>query len=150
MLLKLDEHLHPNIDRHQILEGLQVLAVDDNHDTLELLAIILEGHGVQVITASSASTALKLIQQHSFDVLLCDLAMPGQDGYWLIHQIRSLPSKKGGQICAIALTAIAGEAKCNNTLAAGFNIHLTKPIEPDKLVAVVNQLVAHRQTMQRI
>jgi hypothetical protein len=111
MFLKLDEHLHPNLDRHQTLEGLRILAVDDNHDTLELLTFILEGHGVQVITASSASAAFQLIKQSSFNVLLCDLAMPEQDGYWLIRQVRNLPPKKGGQICAIALTAIAGEAE---------------------------------------
>jgi CheY-like chemotaxis protein len=145
MLLKLDEHLHPNLDRHQTLEGLRILAVDDNHDTLELLTFILEGHGVQVITASSASAAFKLIKQHSFDVLLCDLAMPEQDGYWLIRQVRNLPPEKGGLICAIALTAIAGEAEHRNSLEAGFNIHLTKPIEPNKLVAVVNKLAAHCQ-----
>ena len=98
---------------------------------------------MQVITASSASAAFKLIKQHSFDVLLCDLAMPEQDGYWLIRQVRNLPPEKGGLVCAIALTAIAGEAEHKKSLEFGFDIHLTKPIEPNKLVAVVNKLAAY-------
>jgi CheY-like chemotaxis protein len=141
MLPILNEPRHPDLDRHGTLEGLRILAVDDNYDTLELLAFILEGYGTQVITAHSASAALDLIKQQSFDVLVCDLAMPEQDGYWLIRQVRNLPPEKGGLVCAIALTAIAGEAEHKKSLEFGFDIHLTKPIEPNKLVVVVNQLI---------
>ena len=141
MLPTLNEPRHPDLDRHGTLEGLRILAVDDNHDTLELLTFILEEHGVQVVTASSASTAFQLIEQHCFDVLLCDLAMPQENGYWLIRQVRNLPPEKGGLVCAIALTAIAGEAEHKKSLEFGFDIHLTKPIEPNKLVVVVNQLI---------
>jgi hypothetical protein len=149
MLPILNEPRHPDLDRHGTLEGLRILAVDDNDDTLDLLTIILEGYGVQVTTARSASAALNLIKQQSFDVLVSDLAMPEKDGYWLIRQIRNLPPEKGGLIDAIALTAIAGEVERNNSVKAGFNIHLTKPIEPNKLVVVVNQLVAHRQYLNK-
>jgi CheY-like chemotaxis protein len=149
MLPTLNEAQHPDLDRGGTLEGLRILAVDDNDDTLELLALILEGYGAQVITARSASAALNLIKQQSFDVLVSDLAMPEKDGYWLIRQVRNLPPEKSGLIDAIALTAIAGEVERNNSVKAGFNIHLTKPIEPNKLVVVVNQLVAHRQYLNK-
>ena len=149
MLPTRNEPRHPDLDRHGTLEGLRILAVDDNDDTLDLLTIILEGYGVQVTTARSASAALNLIKQQSFDVLVSDLAMPEKDGYWLIRQVRNLPPEKSGLIDAIALTAIAGEVERNNSVKAGFNIHLTKPIEPNKLVVVVNQLVAHRQYLNK-
>lgn len=149
MLPILNKPQHPNLDRHQTLEGLRILTVDDNHDTLDLLACILEGYGVQVTAVNSASAAFNLIRQQSFDILLSDLAMPEKDGYWLIRQVRNLPPEKGGLINAVALTAIAGETEHSNSLKAGFDIHLTKPIEPNKLVAVVNQLVAHRQYLNK-
>lgn len=136
---------HLEEDRFKILKNLQVLVVDDNHDSLELVRMILEEYGTQVVTAASAKEGFNVMRQSadyttaSFkpDILISDIAMPFEDGYWLIHQIRSLSPHQGGLIPAIALTACAAQEERTRSLAAGFQVHLSKPIEPDDLVAVV-------------
>jgi CheY-like chemotaxis protein len=134
---------HLNTDRNtelQTLEGKVVLSVDDNVDSLLLLSFILSEYGVQVITAASASEGLETFARFLPDVLVCDIAMPLEDGYSLIRKIRNLPPHLGGLIPAIALTACAGEEERRRSLEAGFQRHLLKPIEPDELVAVVASL----------
>ena len=134
---------HLNTDRNpelQSLEGKVVLSVDDNVDSLLLLSVILDEYGVQVITATSAREALETFARFLPDVLVCDIAMPLEDGYSLIRKIRSLPPHLGGLIPAIALTACAGEEERKRSLEAGFQRHLLKPVEPDELVVVVASL----------
>ncbi|HEY9675319.1 MAG TPA: response regulator [Waterburya sp.] len=122
-------------------DGLRVLLVDDNIDNLELLAIILEQYGTEVITAASAAEAIQAIAQSIPDILISDIAMPLEDGYSLIRQIRKLPPEQGGLIPAIALTAYAKNEDRLLALEAGFQMHLPKPIDPDELIAVVMKLV---------
>lgn len=123
-----------------ILGGLRVLVIDDNADTLELVAVILEQYGTEVITAASATEAMQVIAQSKPDVLVSDIAMPGVDGYSLIRQVRTLSSEQGGQIPAVALTAYAGEEQRTLALDSGFQMHVSKPVDPAELVAVVVKL----------
>jgi CheY-like chemotaxis protein len=122
------------------LKSLRVLVVDDNIDSLFLTAFILEECGIEVVKAASAGEALKIFLDTKLDMLICDLAMPDEDGYSLIRKIRLLESEQGGQISAIALTASAGEENRSLSMEAGFQVHLAKPIEPGELVGVVAAL----------
>ncbi len=122
------------------LNKLRVLVVDDNADTLELVSFILEEYGTEVITAASAIEAIAAIAQSQPNILISDIAMPGIDGYSLIRKVRTLSSERGGQIPAIALTAYASEEERSRLLDSGFQMHIAKPVDPAKLVAVVANL----------
>jgi CheY-like chemotaxis protein len=141
MVSELYENLHPNKDRTlENLEGLWVLVVDDNEDSLELVRIILEEYRIKVVTAASAREAIQVMTQVKPDIMISDIAMPSEDGYWLIRQIRGLPDEQGGSIPAIALTACVAPDERLRSLEAGFQIYLSKPVDPYKLVEVVATL----------
>jgi CheY-like chemotaxis protein len=125
------------------LDGLRILVVDDNIDTLELVAVILSQYGVQVTTAASVAEALEALAQFVPDILISDIAMPGEDGYSLIRQVRALEAFQG-VLPAICLTAYAGEAERVLALEAGFQMHVSKPVDPLELVTVVDSLAARR------
>lgn len=127
------------------LEGLRLVVVDDDVDTLELITFILEEYNVQVTTATSASEALKAIARSSPDIIISDIAMPGEDGYSLMRKVRSLEPEQGGHIPAIALTAFAREEDRILALDAGFQRHIPKPVDPFELVAVVAKLAEQSQ-----
>ncbi|MDM9382318.1 PAS domain S-box protein [Chlorogloeopsis sp. ULAP01] len=122
------------------LQGIQVLAVDDEADNLELIAFVLKQAGATVICAASAPEALQILNQTQPDILLSDIGMPQMDGYTLLRQIRAMPSQ-GAQIPAIALTAYAGESDQQQILAAGFRLHIPKPVDPEVLVKAIAQVV---------
>ncbi len=103
----------------------------------ELASFILTNAGAQVITADSAMQVLTLLSQSLPDLLLCDIGMPEMDGYALMRHIRGLPPEQGGNLPAIALTAFAGEINQKQALAAGFQLHISKPVEPDQLVQAI-------------
>ncbi|GAA6619208.1 GAF domain-containing protein [Scytonema sp. NUACC26] len=123
------------------LAGIEILVVDDDEDMRDLAKFILTQASAQVMTAGSAVEALNLLNQSVPDVLLCDIGMPEMDGYSLIQHVRKLSPLQGGTIPAIALTAYAGEINQQQALAAGFNMHLSKPVEPDKLVEAIVKLL---------
>jgi signal transduction histidine kinase/CheY-like chemotaxis protein len=123
------------------LQGINVLVVDDEVDTRDLIVFILKEYGASVDAVASATDALEALALQKPDILLSDIGMPEMDGYMLIRQIRSLPPEQGGDIQAIALTAYAGETNQQQILQAGFQKHLTKPIEPSKLAMVIASLV---------
>lgn len=123
------------------LMGVQILLVDDEPDMRELATTILAEAGAKVKVAASAVEAVNCLDRHSFDVLVSDLGMPDIDGYMLIRQVRNRPSKQGGAIPAIALTAYAGESNQQQALQAGFQLHLSKPVEPEVLVKAIQQLI---------
>jgi PAS domain S-box-containing protein len=125
------------------LSGIRVLIVDDEPDMRELVSFILQEHGAQVTVAASAQEALQLLAQSMPDVLLSDIGMPDMDGYTLMRQVRTLPPEQGGLIRAIALTAYAGELDQQQALAAGFQQHITKPVEPEKLIEAIANLLGH-------
>ncbi|MBD2337016.1 response regulator [Calothrix sp. FACHB-156] len=123
------------------LEGIRVLVVDDDVDTREFLAFLLEQHGAIVTSAASANEALIAIAQSKPDLLLSDLGMPEVDGYALIRKIRSMSAQQGKEIPAIALTAYAAETTQQQVFAAGFQLHIAKPADPSKLIAAIAALV---------
>jgi len=102
--------------------------------------VILRRAHAEVTTTQTAAEARRLFQAQRPDVLISDIAMPDEDGYTLIHSIRSLAPAEGGQAPALALTAYAREEDRLKSLAAGFQAHLSKPVEPDELVSLVSQL----------
>src|SRR5499426_1909036 len=112
------------------LGGVRVLVVDDEHDTREILSVMLTRYGAEIRTAGSAAEAMEVFSQWRPDVLVSDIGMPVEDGYVLIGKIRALPPENGADVPAIALTAYASAQDKKNALAAGFQRHLAKPVEP--------------------
>ncbi|NEQ27300.1 MAG: response regulator, partial [Microcoleus sp. SIO2G3] len=124
------------------LAGVQILLVDDEADTRDVIAYILEEAGAIFRSASSAIEALQAFEQAKPDVLVSDIGMPDMDGYMLIQQIRARSAAQNGRgTQAIALTAYAGELDQQRALAVGFQRHLAKPVEPDELVNAIAKLV---------
>ncbi|GJD19563.1 two-component hybrid sensor and regulator [Rivularia sp. IAM M-261] len=119
------------------LEGIKILIVDDEADTREFLAFLLQQYGAIVTVAISAHDALAKFSDILPNILLSDLGMSLMDGYSLIRQIRTMPEEQGGQIPAIALTAFAADINKQQVLAAGFNRHIAKPVEPLQLVTLI-------------
>jgi PAS domain S-box-containing protein len=128
------------------LNGIKIVVVDDEPDTRELVVFVLEQQGAQVITATSAQEALLVLPQTKPDVLLSDIGMPEMDGYMLIQQVRALAPEQGGHVPAIALTAYAGDTSQQQVIAAGFQRHISKPIDPKGLVQAIAQLIHSRQS----
>ncbi|MBE9182125.1 PAS domain S-box protein [Oculatella sp. LEGE 06141] len=122
------------------LNGAHVLIVDDDPDMREFLAFTLQQYGAIVTAVTSAAQAIAALVDQP-DILLSDIGMPNVNGYMLIRQIRELPPAQGGTIPAIALTAYAGELNQKQALAAGFQQHLAKPVEPETLVKAIVTLV---------
>ncbi len=120
------------------LQGVRVLIVDDEADTLELTRRVLGSYHALVVTASSVDAALTVLDGFQADVLISDLAMPGRDGYELIRSVRE--SIGPDQLPAAALTAFARPEDAVRAHDAGFQIHLAKPVEPEELVRVVAHL----------
>jgi PAS domain S-box-containing protein len=130
-----------------LLEGLRVLVVDDERDAREMVQAMLEHCRATVTLAPSSQEALELVQRLRPDVLVSDIGMPGEDGYDLIRQIRALPSDAGGRTPAVALTAFARPADRTEALRAGFDVHVSKPIDPAELAIVIGNLFArHRRS----
>jgi PAS domain S-box-containing protein len=129
----------PREERHSLM-GVRVLVVEDDPDTLDMLKFVLAGSGAEVITAPSTSEALETLEHWRPDALVSDLAMPDQDGYELIQQVRSRGPEKGGNIPAVALSAYSRAEDRKHALAAGFQVHVPKPVEPAQLIAVVASL----------
>jgi CheY-like chemotaxis protein len=121
------------------LDALSVLVVDDDADGRELVAATLEHYGARVLIAASAAEAFDLLRTDRLDMVLADIAMPDEDGYQLIRRIRALQPPERASIPAAALTSFAREEDRQQALQAGFQLHLTKPIDSWALVqAVVN------------
>lgn len=122
------------------LQGVRVLVVDDEKDNLELIAFILEAAGATVTAVRSAQEALASLIEQTPDILISDIGMPTMDGYGLLEQIQKQSSQQLKQMPAIALTAYAGDVNREQALAAGFQAHLSKPVEPRELVAAIAEL----------
>jgi signal transduction histidine kinase/DNA-binding response OmpR family regulator len=121
----------------RLLNGLRILVVDDEADSRELVATILSRCGGEVRCSQSAADALQAFKDWQPDLLVSDLAMPNEDGYSLLRKIRRLRSKRAKEIPAVALSAYASDEDRAISLAKGFQLHLPKPIEPDKLVTSI-------------
>ncbi|MGH7317640.1 MAG: hybrid sensor histidine kinase/response regulator [Candidatus Rokuibacteriota bacterium] len=123
-----------------VLDGIRVLVVDDEADARDLMRAVLAQCGAQVTVAESARGALEALGQAPFDVLVSDIAMPKDDGYALIRAIRALDGGRGGQIPALAFSAYARIEDRAEAIAAGYQQHAAKPIEPAELAAAVATL----------
>lgn len=119
------------------LDGTAVLVVDDEPDVNEMVDTLLTSCGAEVRVAASTPQALKILEHWRPDVIVSDIGMPEQDGYALIHQLRRWPAERGGNIPAVALTAYARVEDRVRILTAGFQMHVTKPVDPTELVVVV-------------
>lgn len=115
--------------------------MDDETDTRELVAFILEQQRAQVTAVSSDYEALVALAQVKPDVLLSDIGRLGMDGYMLLQHVRTLAPEQGGQVPAVALTAYARDTNQQQVIAAGFQKHISKPIEPKVLVQAIAHLV---------
>ncbi|HJU06001.1 MAG TPA: response regulator [Nitrospiraceae bacterium] len=119
------------------LKGLHVLVVDDEPETRDLLVAVLSKCGAEVKASASAQDALEALREWRADVLVSDIGMPGEDGYDLIRKVRAMEPDRGGRIPAVALTAYARVEDRLRALSAGFQMHVSKPVEPIELAAVV-------------
>jgi CheY-like chemotaxis protein len=126
-----------------VLEGRRLLVVEDDTDTRELLRAILEDSGARMVAADGFASAMDALKEFTPDVLVLDIGMPKYNGYALIAKIRSLTDYR--QIPAVAVTAFITPTDRDTALAAGFQAHIAKPFEPDKLVAVISKLLTVRQ-----
>jgi PAS domain S-box-containing protein len=127
-----------------ILAGVQVLVVDDEADARELVTATLQHYGASVTAVASVGEALEALARLKPDVLLADLALPGEDGYALIGKVRTLPADQGGRTPAAALTAYGTVEDRIRAVSAGFQVHIAKPVQPAELAAVVVTLAARR------
>ena len=123
------------------LEGLSIVVVEDQEDSRELLAAILEARGASVESVDSGEAALELIPRVRPDVIVSDIGMPGMDGLTLIREVRRIPASRGGSTPAIALTAYVHPDDRKRALAAGFDRHLGKPVKADLVASTIVSLV---------
>jgi CheY-like chemotaxis protein len=125
------------------LDGVRVMVVDDNPDAIEVLGTALETAGAHVRTESAGLSAVSAWQQEPADVLLCDLAMPGIDGFEVLRRIRAIDAAEGRVTSALAVTAYASEDYRIRCINAGFIGHLAKPYNLSDVVRAVATAVAH-------
>lgn len=135
--------------REPRLDGVRVLVVDDEEDARELIGRALEDRGATISLAANSRDAIEILEHDDIDVLLADIAMPGDDGYSLIKQIRSAGTSVSS-IPAAAVTAHARDEERTRALAAGFQMHLAKPVEPGEIVRTVDHLAHDRRVNGRL
>ena len=123
------------------LRGISVLVVEDDEDTREILKVMLEMCGARVVCADSARDGLQRFQYEHPQAIVSDIAMPGEDGYWLMRAVRGQLGVPPEKVPAVAVTAFSGRHPRAAALAAGFQAHLAKPVDPDELCRTVAQLV---------
>ncbi len=126
------------------LIGVHALVVDDDADARDLIVTVLEYCGALVTPVTSASAALETLSRITPDIVLADVSLPHRDGYWLIQQLRALPHDGGGTIAAIAISGRGSPHPPDRALAAGYQGHLRKPIDPWEMCRLVATLVGRR------
>ncbi|MBD2502661.1 response regulator [Anabaena azotica] len=136
------EEQHPQnvTNSDNSLDGLHILVVDDNADSLFLTTCVLESYDVQVTTATSGAEALEIVEKFKFDMLIFDIAMPDMDGFTLLKQIRNNELTENRNIPAIALTALGSEEDLKMALKSGFQGYVNKPLDPNMLIAEILKL----------
>lgn len=132
-------------DRSLQLDGLQVLVVDNNLDSRDLLTKIFEEYGIETIAVASAGEALEILKQAQPDLLISEIRLPCEDGYSLMCKVKALEVARQVKIPALALTVCASESECAQALALGYCKHLAKPFDIDELVAIVTCLTRQVQ-----
>ena len=130
----LDRAVQPNS-----FDSIKILVVDDELDSLDILTLVLQQEGAEVISVVSAPAALEVFDRTTPDLIISDIGMPHTDGYTLMTKIRKLP--QGKNIPAIALTAYAREIDMQQSFEAGFQKHMAKPINIPLLIATITELL---------
>ena len=130
----------PDRSPAEALSGVHVLVVDDDRDARELIRTVLTYAGALVTLSASAREALALLERLTPDVLVSDIEMPGENGYWLIREAQAHRGGRGDAIGAIAITAYGDAHGPERTLTAGFDVHLRKPLDPWELCRVIAAL----------
>jgi len=123
------------------LEGISIVLAEDDDDAREALRLALEARGASLRCVNDGAAALAAIREKPPDVVISDIAMPGEDGHAFLKKLRALPPKRGGRTPAVALTAFQGRDARLASVHAGFHYHLSKPFDPDKLVEILVGLV---------
>ncbi|MBR8835034.1 MAG: response regulator [Stigonema ocellatum SAG 48.90 = DSM 106950] len=134
----------------QSLQGLQVLVVDNNVDYCDLMTLLLQPYGAKVQTASLAKRALEIFVQWQPNVLVSEIALPHEDGYALIQQVRTKAGERGEVVLAIAVTGYGNEKMLQRALCVGFDLWFTKPLDFDEFVAVLACLAICQQSSYAI
>jgi two-component system OmpR family response regulator len=135
-----DAHFEDDKRDLDIFKGLTILAVDDDCNMLFLISEIFASYGTKVMTASNALEAFEVIEKCQLDLLISDIAMVGEDGYWLIRKVRTLTPSEKREIPAIAFTGNA-EATHKKALAFGFQAYIQKPSDVEQLVTETAKLL---------
>ena len=130
------------------LDGLRILVVDDSADGRTLTSLVLTQAGASVTAAASARDALQMLHLGRPDVIVSDIGLPDEDGYELIRQIRQFEAEHGGFLPAVALTGYARAEDRDRILAAGFQAHVSKPVEPVELTAAISALTGRLRNTQ--
>jgi CheY-like chemotaxis protein len=123
------------------IEGVRILLVDDDDDTREAYAAMLAELGTQVRAVSSTARAMAALSDFLPDVILSDIAMPGEDGYSFMERLRRLGPERGGRVPAAAVTALASDEDRRHALQSGFQLHVPKPVDAARLASTVAMLV---------
>jgi signal transduction histidine kinase len=129
-----------SLNKPEGLTGVRVLVVDDEQDTRRLISTVIAQSGAEVTACASAGEALETLKTWRPHILMSDIGMPGEDGYALIKQVRALPPERGGRTPAAALTAYARDEDRGRALAAGYQLHIAKPFNPQELLAAISDL----------
>jgi two-component system CheB/CheR fusion protein len=122
------------------IRGVRVLIVEDDRETSDALTEMLTLNGAVVRACASAAEAVAKFEELRPELLVCDIAMPDEDGYRLLGRIRALGPERGGDVPALALTALASEDDRRRAFDAGFQVHLAKPVDVARLVAALAEL----------
>jgi signal transduction histidine kinase/CheY-like chemotaxis protein len=131
------------------LDGVSVLLVEDDVDTREAVALVLVGAGASVTGVGSADEAIATLEAARPHVLLCDIGLPGEDGYTLVRRLHTMTGDGASAVPAVALTAYAHEQDRVRAQAAGFHTHVAKPVEPDELIRVLAGALASGLLLER-
>lgn len=121
------------------------MAVDDEPDARELLHAVFAEAGADAKVVGSGAEAFAAVCERPPDAIVADLGLPDEDGFALIRRVRALPADSGGRVPAVALTAFARGSDRAESLAAGFDLHLTKPVDPHELCVAISDLIVHRR-----
>lgn len=147
---------HPATDKVSVaripeisLAGIRVLVVDDEPDARELVKTVLVSAGAEVVVGATAEEGIDLVKNRRPDVIVSDIGMPDRDGYQFIRDVRELDSGFGGRTPAIALTAFARSEDRTRAMLAGYQVHMSKPIEPQELVATIKSIAGNSDRIRR-
>ena len=137
-------------DELPALDGLRVIVADEDADNRELLAFVLRSQGAEALAVGSVSEGVEAVRRFRPDVLIAELTFTGEDVFSLIARVRALDAERGTHVPAIALTAWAAERDIADALAAGFQLHVSKPAAIERIVSLVAYLYHCRELPERV